>query len=99
MDLTSIIEILGIVLTVGAFHAATFRWTMTRINEVDSNSAKRDHQIEERMLSREECLRLLQLYDGNAQAVKEELHRLNARIDALLLRGMPDYPSSGPTRD
>lgn len=83
--LREVLEIVGIVITVGVAQVATLRWLLGRLTDVDTRSQERDEEIKGMMLTREEFLSHMAVYGEGTKGVRDELHRLNGRIDNLIL--------------
>jgi len=81
----SIIQLVGVIITLGIAQVATLRWLVGRVEDVDTRSQKRDAEMRGQMLTREEFLNHMKVYEDNAKGVRDELHRLNGRIDNLIL--------------
>jgi len=81
----SIIQLIGVIITLGIAQVATLRWLVGRVEDVDTRSQKRDDEIQKQMLTRDEFVNHMKVYEENARGVREELHRLNGRIDNLIL--------------
>jgi hypothetical protein len=84
IEMRQLLEVVGLILTFGAAQVATLRWVLGRMTEVENRAHEREEKIKGQMLTREEFLSHMALYEKSTAGVQEELHRLNGRIDSLI---------------